>query len=157
HRQSAKAVNFGTPGGLGAVSLVAYAKANYGVALTLEEAKKKRLQLTQKVYRELNLYLAEDGPAVIARNLHADLAQLRLALGDIYLSSIRRILQGDPRRQDGQPYQSGFVEKVWLTLAAFNRNPELRAGLDARRPSRALADRVCQSGVATLTGRIRGR
>ncbi|HYE77326.1 MAG TPA: DNA polymerase, partial [bacterium] len=37
-RQAAKAVNFGVPGGLGADSLVAYAKSNYGVTLTREQA-----------------------------------------------------------------------------------------------------------------------
>ena len=39
HRQRAKAINFGVPGGLGAASLVSYAKHAYGVALTIEQAR----------------------------------------------------------------------------------------------------------------------
>ena len=38
-RQQAKAVNFGVPGGLGAASLVSYAKSTYGVDMPLEQAK----------------------------------------------------------------------------------------------------------------------
>lgn len=39
YRQLGKVANFGLPGGLGAASLVNYAWANYGVALTEDEAK----------------------------------------------------------------------------------------------------------------------
>src|SRR5262249_4310312 len=38
-RQQSKPINFGVPGGMGAQSLMEYALANYGVTLTLEEAK----------------------------------------------------------------------------------------------------------------------
>lgn len=38
-RQMAKAANFGLPGGLGAATFMKYAKAAYGVVLTLDEAK----------------------------------------------------------------------------------------------------------------------
>lgn len=37
-RQMAKAANFGLPGGLGAASLIAYAKATYNLVLSLEQA-----------------------------------------------------------------------------------------------------------------------
>jgi DNA polymerase-1 len=37
-RQLAKAANFGLPGGLGAESFIAFAKATYGVELTLQQA-----------------------------------------------------------------------------------------------------------------------
>jgi hypothetical protein len=42
-RQGAKAYNFGVPGGLGAKKTVKYAKANYGVDMTEDEAKARKL------------------------------------------------------------------------------------------------------------------
>lgn len=41
-RQKAKAVNFGLPGGMGVRGLVAYAKANYGVVLSEDEAAERK-------------------------------------------------------------------------------------------------------------------
>lgn len=38
NRQAAKAVNFGLPGGLGAATLVRYARSGFGVSLSLEDA-----------------------------------------------------------------------------------------------------------------------
>lgn len=43
-RQMAKAANFGLPGGLGAETFVEYAKSNYGVVITLGEAKHLKYQ-----------------------------------------------------------------------------------------------------------------
>jgi hypothetical protein len=156
-RQAAKAVNFGVPGGLGVASLVSYARRTYGVPLTFEEAQERRERLTKKIYRELDSYLAEDGAALIARNLRAPLGEVRGALGDLHLSCVRKVLAGDPRRADGQPYQAAFVARVWAGLAGLSRDPELKEALARRQPSAELAARVCQAGVATLTGRIRGR
>jgi hypothetical protein len=156
-RQAAKPVNFGVPGGLGARSLAAYAKATYGVPLTPEEAQRHRDTLTKAIYRELDLYLAEDGAALVARNLRAPAGDARAALGDLHPSCITKVLKGDPRRRDGEPYKASFVERVWATLARLNRDPDLKEALEKRVPSEALARRVCQAGVTTLTGRLRGR
>ncbi len=41
-------------------------------------------------------------------------------------------------------------------MAGLNRNPELTERLAARTPSGGLATAVCRTGVATLTGRVRG-
>jgi hypothetical protein len=156
-RQQAKPVNFGVPGGLGVASLVAYAHSTYKVDFTFEEAKERRELLTKTIYRELDLYLAEDGIAIVARNLQAPIEEVRNELGDTHLSSIRKILTGDPKRADGKPYQRPFVSRIWASLAGLNRNPELREALQKREPSKELATQVCHAGVATLTGRIRGR
>jgi DNA polymerase I-like protein with 3'-5' exonuclease and polymerase domains len=156
-RQMAKPVNFGVPGGLGVASLVGYAHSTYRVDFTVEEAKQRREQLTKQIYRELDLYLAEDGVAIVARNLQAPVEQVRRELGDIHLSSVRKILAGDPRKADGNPYQPGFVDRVWAILVRINRNPDLQEALEKRQPGEELAARVCHAGVATLTGRIRGR
>jgi site-specific DNA-adenine methylase/DNA polymerase I-like protein with 3'-5' exonuclease and polymerase domains len=156
-RSQAKPVNFGVPGGLGVASLVSYAHSTYKVDFTLEQAKECRELLTKKIYKELDLYLAEDGAAIIARNLHAPLWEVRNELGDTSLSSARKILTGEPKRTDGKPYQHTFVSRVWASLAGLNHNPELTEALAQRQPSKELAARVCHAGVATLTGRIRGR
>jgi hypothetical protein len=97
-RQMAKPVNFGVPGGLGVASLVSYAHSNYKVDFTLEQAKERRDLLTKKIYKELDLYLAEDGVALVARNLQAPLWAAHNELGDTHLSSIRKVLAGDPGR-----------------------------------------------------------
>jgi DNA adenine methylase len=156
-RQQAKPVNFGVPGGLGVASLVAYAHSTYKVDFTFEEAKERRELLTKTIYKELDEYLTEDGPAVVARNLKAPLWEVRNELSDTHLSSIHKILAGDPKRADGKPYQPTFVSRIWSSLTGLNRNPELKEALEKRQPSPELANRVCHAGVATLTGRIRGR
>jgi hypothetical protein len=156
-RQAAKPVNFGVPGGLGVASLVTYARSTYKVDLSLEEAKERRELLTKKVYRELDLYLAEDAPVTVARNLQAPLWEARNELGATHLTCNRKVLAGDPKRRDGKAYQKTFVSGIWASIAGLNRNPELKEALEQRQPSAELAARVCHAGVATLTGRIRGR
>jgi hypothetical protein len=156
-RQAAKPVNFGVPGGLGVQRLMEYAKNTYKVTLTLEEARERRERLTRTIYKELDLYLSEDAVAILARNLRAEVGAVRAELGDTHLSCVRKILAGDPRRIDGRPYRLGFVSSVWASLAGLNRDPELTEALTRREPGEALAARVCHAGVATLTGRLRGR
>jgi DNA polymerase I-like protein with 3'-5' exonuclease and polymerase domains len=156
-RQGAKVINFGVPAGLGADSLANYAKKNYQVELTTEEARQRRELLVGEIYPELGEYVAEDCAAVLARNLRAPAEAVREALGDVHLTSVRKILEGDPKRTDGRPYDAEFVRRVWAALAVVNRNPFLRDALGERHPSADLAAKVCQAGVATLTGRIRGR
>jgi len=56
-RQRAKPVNFGVPGGMGPTGLRAYAKANYGVLLTLEEAARYR-NLYLDTWPEVREYFA---------------------------------------------------------------------------------------------------
>jgi DNA polymerase I-like protein with 3'-5' exonuclease and polymerase domains/site-specific DNA-adenine methylase len=154
-RQSAKAVNFGVPGGLGARSLAGYARSTYGVVLTEDEARQKRERLLA-IYPELAQYLAEDACTILARNLRADPGEVRRQWGDLHLSCARKVLVGNPKKGDGAPYKASFVAKVWNTLAALNRDPELADDLARKRPSTRLATRVCLSGVSTLTGRVRG-
>jgi hypothetical protein len=155
-RSKAKAVNFGVPGGLGAASLARTAKKTYGVVLTEDEARQKREQLLD-IYPELRTYLTEDACTILARNLKADPATVRGWWGDLHLPCARKVLHGNPKRADGQPYKPDFTARVWAILTAVNKNPDLADDLDASRPSKELADRVCLAGVSTLTGRTRGR
>jgi hypothetical protein len=130
-RQNAKALNFGIPGGLGPASLVQYAKASYGVEMTLEEERDFRGRLINEVYPELGRYLSEDGMAILARNLGvpAELCWRRFDWrGDRspgIVGGIRNVVRGKTRKADGEPYAPQFLEGVWGGLAALNRNPEL--------------------------------
>lgn len=56
-RQLAKAANFGLPGGLGAATFVAYAKATYGVELTEEKARDLKVVWRSK-WSEADAYFA---------------------------------------------------------------------------------------------------
>jgi hypothetical protein len=156
-RQAAKPVNFGVPGGLGVRRLMDYARNTYKVTLSLDEARQRRELLTKHIYKELDLYLSEDAVAILACNLCSPTVEVRNELGDTHLSSIRKILAGDPKRIDGKPYEPTFVSRIWASLTGLNRNPDLKEELTRRISSESLAARVCQAGVATLTGRIRGR
>jgi hypothetical protein len=157
-RQAAKPVNFGVPGGLGAESLARYARRTYeGVEMTTEDARERRQRLIGEIYPELSDYLAEDAHATLADTLHTTIEVARLELGDVHLSCVRKILEGEPKRADGVPYNARFVERVWTGLNRANKNPELTDDLQKRNTSRELARKVTQAGVATLTGRIRGR
>src|SRR5690606_24527505 len=56
-RDCAKVANFGLPGGLGAQSLVDYARASYGVIITLDDAydlKKKWVQSWPEMQKYFN-------------------------------------------------------------------------------------------------------
>ena len=69
--------NFGIPGGLGAASLVQYAKQTYGVTLTQLAAGEFRNKLITQVYPELGLYLSEDSVTVLAKSLQVDAREVR--------------------------------------------------------------------------------
>jgi hypothetical protein len=136
---------------------VNYARTTYKVDLTPEEARQRRDLLTKEIYRELDLYLTEAAQAILSCKLRAPLEEVQRELGDTHLTSVRKILAGNARKADGQPYQERFVSRVWAALAKVNRDPELEEALQQRQEGEALARKVCQAGVATLTRRIRGR
>jgi hypothetical protein len=162
-RQRAKVLNFGIPGGLGAGSLVAYARSTYNVTLTLEEAREFRERLIGEVYPELGLYLADDGMDVLAWNLGVtvkscwDRFDRRDYRSGAVVGGIRNVIRGKTRRADGRAYNPDYVARVWDGLVALNRNADLVPLLAAREGSETLFRRLFWSGVTTPTGRIRGR
>jgi hypothetical protein len=177
YRQRAKPVNFGVPGSFGVDSLQTYARLTYGVTLTREEAKEWRDRLINEVYPELATYLAEDAVVILARNLGVPVEEVRTAVGDTHLTCFRKVLAGDPRTKTGAPYKADYVPKVWAYLLAAAKNSKLLPEIQARRAEgdtapegetkeqakdrkkrwEALSRRVCQAGVVSLTGRLRGR
>jgi hypothetical protein len=157
-RQKAKAINFGVPGGLGIATLRAHARSTYGIDMTQEESQTQRDKLITGVYPELTAYLDDDMPATLARSLQCPVEQVRAVQDELFhLTCVRKVLEGNPRKADGESYSEGFVARIWAALVRLNRNPELTEALQKRQPGKDLAAKVCHAGVATLTGRIRGR
>jgi hypothetical protein len=137
-----------------------YAKNNYGVGLTMEEAAALRQRLIDG-YAELKTWLTDDAIATLACTLDVPLPELTAAFASraIWwaprLTAIQRVLAGKPKK-DGEPYKERYVNAIWDDLARWNRRPEFSQFLQAREPSAQLARRICQAGVTTITGRIRG-
>ena len=156
-RQRAKAVNFGVPGGLGAASLVTYAKQAYRVELTLKQAKAFRHQLITKIYPELSATLRDTQIAEIASNLQTTEAKVRQAFAsrDQRLHA-SRILEGCTETPEGTAYEYDLIAHVWLCLEQLNSNPELQHALKARQPSRLLMRRIFFGNALTISGRLRG-
>ncbi len=167
YRQNAKAVNFGVPGGLGAASLVEYARATYRVEMNLEQAAAKRHQLITDIYPELNEqdgYLSDDGMALLARNLNARQSDCWNAFDwkgtkeHSVVLCVQKVVRGRPFKKDGTPYKEQFVSGIWNNLNELNRNgdPRLVELLEAREGCEELHRLLFNQAVVTLTGRIRG-
>lgn len=167
-RQSAKAVNFGTPGGLGAERLVAYAKANYGVDLTMEQAKGFRETLITRIYPELNKetgWLSTRPVEDLARNLSLDpdrAFELCLTFDPVFSRlgiCMDRVLRGCAVKADGTPYNPAYVERLWnfarYLLSHSPTHRHLCPLFDTYQPSDELADLFFQQAALTPTGRIR--
>jgi DNA polymerase I-like protein with 3'-5' exonuclease and polymerase domains len=157
-RQQAKAINFGLPGGLGAASLVSYAKHSYGVDMTLDQATQFRTMLTELVYPELKLYLSEDSATVLAATLQTDAVLVRSVWSEPrQYGMLRKVVEGKPQKADGTPYSESTVNRVWQQLAMLNQNPVLVVPIANRDTSdTSPLRRLMCSPVATPTGRIRG-
>jgi DNA polymerase I-like protein with 3'-5' exonuclease and polymerase domains len=160
-RQAAKAINFGVPGGLGARKLALYARANYGVDMTEEEARTLRNGLTTKVYPELADYLADRADVRLARNLRTTPEAVqrqfntrgRDQFGIGY--AVEKIVGGRAVRVDGTSYSPAFKQAAWNGLLALNKNPALDAPLRNWEKGDKLRRLLFGDSVATLTGRVR--
>lgn len=163
YRQAAKAVNFGAPGGLGAESLVSYARQTYGVDMSLDEARSFRDRLSREIYPELSAYLSEDGMSVLARNLKTTATAAWTEFdwerkrSPWIIAGVKRIVSGHTKKSNGGRYNSRYYNGVWGGLIELCQDPELKQILEQRQGSKALCQRLFHAGVATLTGRIRGQ
>lgn len=162
-RQSAKAVNFGIPGGLGPKNLAKYAHRTYGVEMSEDTARELREKIITIVYPELQEYLSEDSFSIISRSLQCDRGELiKWVCRDEVPSApiagaIRKIILGNPFKRDGTPYNPDFVDNVWNILAYLNTNATIQEALDKREAGVDLMRLVTYSPVRTLSGRVRGR
>jgi DNA polymerase I-like protein with 3'-5' exonuclease and polymerase domains len=161
-RQLAKPINFGVPGGLGADSLVSYARHTYKVSMTLEQAREFRKRLTEEIYPELSIYLDEDGMSLLAHNLNVPVAEAWCAFdregtrNRFIPMGIRNIVRGRTVNSKGRSYNPSYSNGVWKGLIRLCRNPELKSILEKRHGDEHLCNRLFGNDVVTLTGRIRG-
>lgn len=172
HRQSSKAVNFGVPGGLGGPKLAGYAKVQYGVTMTQEEAAAFRERLTTDIYPELNEqdgYLASTALADLACNLGLSIDQAYAILSrtpgviGMNLRCLEKVLKGQPHKFDGTPYNEGFVNLLWdlgtrliKASPSLMDHPRVRETIGERKPSATVCQLLFGSRTVTLTGRLRG-
>ncbi len=156
-RQRAKALNFGIPGGLGAAALVSYAQSTYGVAMTEAEAQQFRSQLIEHVYPELSQYLRDDSMGNLALNLRASRTRVTLHFeSDGVIGALKRIVRGEGRASDGEPYSRAFANRLWESLDELNANPAIREPIRNRQVGQDLYRQLFNGPVCTLTGRVRG-
>lgn len=162
-RQKAKVINFGVPGGLGAPALVSYAKLNYGVVMTLAEAKELRDALIYDVYPELGEYLSDDSMAALATGLGTSSARVWNAIApagdrpEWLPIVVQKIVRGRPHKKDGTPYNEDFVDRIWSGLRKVSRteDEEVKGALFSHQGDEQMYRRLFDRRVATLTGRIR--
>lgn len=175
-RQIAKPVNFGVPGGLGAVKLRGYAKNTYGVVLSKEESEQFRSKLIREVYPELDHYLEDGILRSVAGAVNRDAGEEILSADDVksFFSDfgvrfhpsesrkLERTLAGLDYRVDDKGnkvfYPDRFVRKVWSFMEKYFKNTTnqiIRHAIETRRGSQSLRREIFNSNVATLTGRVR--
>jgi len=154
-RQRAKALGFGVPGGLGARSLVSYARQSYSVHMTLDEAESFRQLLITKVYPELELYLAEDAVHMLAKAMNADPKQVAAYFDDRSIGAAKKVVSGKAFKANGTPYKKWFVNRIWMQLQALNRNRRLVPKLNRKETGPDIFRALFWTPVTTATGRRR--
>jgi len=158
-RQSAKAINFGVPGGLGVRRLAAYAKLSYGVDMTDEQAHELRDKLIYRVYPELAEYLSDDLPTRLAARLHTTRDMVVRAFNPKHEGFWRNIglVLGQKSGKKVRKVGGGLKDFVWGTLAAISKNPDpvLDEQLWNWRGGELLRRQLTGETVVTLTGRVR--
>lgn len=162
-RQAAKAVNFGVPGGLGADKLAAYARANYGVALTPVEAKNFRERLTTVIYPELEKYLSDDTLVRLAGNLHtpphevAAVASRHLGRPpfDGYWFLLDKVVGGETRTRQGKEISLHLRSAIWNALSELTNGTRLYRAVRDQKAGAWLHRQLLGNTAVTLTGRVR--
>jgi len=164
-RQSAKALNFGIPGGLGAMSLADYAKASYGVEMSVDEAKNFRNKLIYQIYPEIGKYLGDNVIEDLAKNLGLPRATIEGPLRKISMvpSSAAVILSNTVKQSNRTNYK--FSEQMWNTCwevlgelfsLSFRDFSHLQDNVRHRSGNFEMHYHIFSTTAMTMTGRVRG-
>lgn len=163
-RQNSKALGFGIPGGLGAPSLLNYAKNIYHIKdWTIETAKTLRDKVCNEIYPELGKYLQQDGMRIMCESLECntedawELFEIQGERSPFILNCIKNVVKGEPIKKDGVRYQENFINKIWENLSRLNSNPSLTKELAERSASLDLMKKLFWTSTITDTGRVRGK
>lgn len=170
-RQQGKALGFGVPGGLGPASLKDYARNNYGVHLSKEEAAKLRHILISEIYPELNEengYLASTSLKDLSINLGINPKILEEYLKknfknpEMALRCMEKVARGQPQKMDGTPYKPEWVDQLWKAfkdLIQMSPLPHrlLRQMIANKQTGIRLVQSFFYGTACTLTGRIRSQ
>jgi DNA polymerase I-like protein with 3'-5' exonuclease and polymerase domains len=156
-RQAAKPVNFGVPGGLGPKRLSDYAKVNYNVDMSVEQASELRQRLITVVYPEISLYLQDEPVDRLADSLMTTPERIREVLEPPFpgfWKAAENIVAGR-RKVNGEEYSPYMRDLVWGGLIEANQNKALEPFLQMRQANEILRRSIFGNRVVTLTGRVR--
>lgn len=170
--------NFGIPGGLGPKKLALYAKTNYNVEMTVEQASEFRGKIINDIYPELSKYLTTTYAEDIARNtkLSLDLVEktarrffLKKPINTVYYLT-GRVLRGLPLYANGEDYDKATIKNCeWILRTLFDealrkdwieQYRAVRSEKDTEKKTKmgsALLLSVFGRMAYTLTGRLRDR
>jgi len=161
-RRKAKACNFGFPGGLGIQSFIEYAKANYDVLLSEEEAMSYREKWLD-TFPEVRNYLEYDEQALLKSS--GVLQDFEYSVGgtaneDAMAWIFRGIISGNKMTRTSQrPYTEEEVEGAFAALskADFYGKEEYINSILLKRGSKNLWDTFIRSfnTIVMQSGRIR--
>ena len=133
--------NFGLSGALGAATFVEFAKATYGVDITIDRAR-DLISLWKKTFPEMEKYLSDPLNGVYDWSFGPyDNPQINKAVA-------MKILGGATHSNAGKPYRSDVIQWVKDTVA-----PALHVG--GKPFCQETRDQASRSKVTTLTGRER--
>lgn len=177
YRQSAKAINFGVPGGMGTQKLINQARTKYGVDLTVAQAKEFKRRLVMEIYPEVGEYLENDPFEWLAYNtglsrdtlrelwygskFNADLAGSGSGEPEWALWQMEKVIRGNATTVDGRSYTDYVINRSWVFLAlvayALGRKlrKDVRDSINTRTGSPALHAALFSQPAVTLTGRVR--
>lgn len=167
--------NFGVPGGLGPLKLSQYARAQYGVKMSEEEAAAFRTKLITEVYPEIGKYLESDPVLDVSRSLRLHPGFVREAVEGTFgegkvgkgLYLVGRVAQGFPYYKGGDPYPAPLVIKasrLLCDLLEVSRRHDLLSLFESRPASwkeyaegagKRVYREVFGTTAVTLTGRVR--
>ena len=152
-RQASKAVNFGNPGGLGKMKLVAYAAANYNVIMTETEAVAAK-QSWFKAYPEMRRHLEDFTYVALAYNTDTPPHYIQDVFPETskWTSPLRTIKDCLFKKQ---PLPK--LEYAQLYSLLLNKRKDLLQYLEDSTQWVKLHDELFLYRACTLTGRIKGR
>lgn len=173
-RQAAKVVNFGVPGGMGSEALAHQARTTYGVDMSPEQAQKWKQRLIREVYPEMGEFLDDYLDRFVSGALGIPVEEVVEDLIEVteadsfnsrsrkwILASVERALRTGIKA-NGDPYDEGWLEKVWLGLrrayglskSVIGQNRKIEKTLNESVTGKSVSRVFFPTRAVTLTGRI---